>query len=146
VVVFNTNKLAAKSDTFPPLKSILPQLKTGRKYKFSTINFVGNEAIPLPESAGTLHALYFMMKNNPTLKIRIEGHVNGAGTEQDPVWFQQLSDDRAKYVYNYLVNKGIDASRLSWIGYGARFMLYPHARSSQELKMNRRVEISVVEF
>jgi outer membrane protein OmpA-like peptidoglycan-associated protein len=146
VFIFNTKSLDAKTDSLQNLRTVLPQLKKGNKYKFSTINFVGDQAVVLPESVGTLRALYFMMKENPTLKIRIEGHVNGVGTGQDTAKFRKLSEARAEYVYNYLIGKGIDKSRLSWIGYGDRFMLYPQAKNEEELKLNRRVEISVVEL
>ncbi|MCB0627733.1 MAG: OmpA family protein, partial [Saprospiraceae bacterium] len=46
---------------------------------------------------------------------RINGHTDDVGTEADN---QQLSEARAKAVYDYLIREGIEASRLSYKGFG----------------------------
>jgi outer membrane protein OmpA-like peptidoglycan-associated protein len=49
-------------------------------------------------------------------------------------------------VYEYLVKNGIEENRLSKIGYGAKYMLYPNAVSDELMEKNRRVEINVVDY
>jgi outer membrane protein OmpA-like peptidoglycan-associated protein len=145
-VVTTINTRSADKTSAVNIKSILPDLKKGHGYKFSGIHFIGDAAIPLPVSIPSLNALYVMMKKNPNLKIQIEGHVNGVGVTKDTSYFQKISDDRAKYVYDYLIKRGINASRMSWIGFGDRNMLYPQAKTDIELELNRRVEINVIEY
>lgn len=68
-----------------------------------------------PESFIELNKLKDFLNNNPTLKIEIGGHTDTRG---DDKMNQQLSQDRAKSVMNYLVSQGIAASRLTAKGYG----------------------------
>ncbi|WP_286862966.1 MULTISPECIES: OmpA family protein [Sphingobacterium] len=77
------------------------------------------------------------LKNDPTLKIAIEGHTDNTG---DAAHNKKLSDDRAHAVMTALVGQKIDKSRLSAKGYGAERPLV--ANDSEENKAkNRRVEL-----
>jgi outer membrane protein OmpA-like peptidoglycan-associated protein len=49
------------------------------------------------------------------MKIEISGHTDTRGDDKENM---KLSTDRAKAVYDYLINKGIAADRLSYKGYG----------------------------
>ncbi len=142
----NTKDLKGKAE-FPNIKTVLPKLKKGEKYKLGSINFYGNVAILLPESYPSVEALYKLMKKNKNMKINIEGHVN------DPVkkasisidsFNQILSDNRAKAIYDFLILKGIDKERMRTEGFSNKKMLFPHPLSETEEQANRRVEIKVV--
>ena len=63
------------------------------------------------ESLPIVDQIFELMKNNPTLKISIEGHTDNVG---DPASNKTLSNNRAKAVMDALVAKGIDKSRLSF--------------------------------
>lgn len=141
--IINTNKLK-DSNTFANIKTVLPKLKKGGKYKVGNLNFFGDEARLIPRSKSSLESLYHLMKKNKDLKIQIEGHVNGAGSFSKPTYKQKLSDDRAELVYNYLVERGINKERLSKIGHSDLYMLFPNAQNSYEMEANRRVEIKVM--
>lgn len=67
------------------------------------------------ESFVELNKLYDFLTENKEVKIEIGGHTDTRGDDQDNM---ELSQNRAKAVYDYLVNKGVDASRLSHKGYG----------------------------
>ena len=67
------------------------------------------------ESHTELDKLYELLAENTSLKIEIGGHTDTRGDADDN---QKLSEGRAKAVYDYLVAKGIDASRLTYKGYG----------------------------
>jgi len=56
-----------------------------------------------------------------------------------------LSLDRAKAVYYYLLNRNIDKNRITYRGYSGTQMRFPNPRSPEQEKMNRRVEITVME-
>ena len=137
-------KTLKETTTFPNIKTVLPKLKKGEKYKLGNINFYGNLPTLLPESAPSVEALYKLMKKNKNMIIQIEGHVNDPGNSHDPHFDQTLSEDRAKAIYIYLLKKGIAKERMSTIGLSNTKMLYPHAKNDSEESANRRVEIKVV--
>lgn len=68
-----------------------------------------------PESKLELDKLVHLMKKFPFMKIEIGGHTDNTG---DKAKNKTLSLNRAKAVKEYLVNAGIDATRLSAVGYG----------------------------
>lgn len=147
--VINTNQLQS-TQTFPPLKTVLPKLKKGAKYPVGNINFYGGLATLLPISQPSVEALWHLMQRNKKMVILIEGHVNAAGMfnvggrESYPGSFQQLSEDRAATVYEYLVDHGIAPERLKTVGRAATHMLFPYAKNEKEASANRRVEIQVL--
>src|ERR1035441_3791375 len=105
------------------MKIILPKLKGGKKYELGAINFVGNQAIVLPESNSSMNALGKLMKKNKKMKIRIDGHVNDPLNASDAAFKQDLSERRAKTIFDFLLSKGIDKERLSTIGFSNKHML-----------------------
>lgn len=107
------------------------------KYNMSSINFFGGQATLLPSSYSSIEALYKLMKKNKRMIIRIEGHINGYGDHP-------LSVSRAKTVYNYLQEQGIEKERMSFIGFGGEKQLYPNPKNESESSANRRVEINVI--
>jgi outer membrane protein OmpA-like peptidoglycan-associated protein len=128
----------------------LDRIVVGRNVIFDNILFFGNEARLLPESNPVLESLAETMKKNPKLVIEIQGHVNCPTTweacddKKMEDYNNTLSVNRAKEVYDYLIESGIDPSRLSYKGFGASRMIYPDARSEEKMKLNRRVEIVIV--
>lgn len=142
----NTKNLKGKTE-FPLINTVLPKLKKGEKYKLGNINFGGNSPVLLPESYPSVEALYKLMKKNPEMCIKIEGHVNdpaGKFTYSDERFNQQLSEARALTIYMMLAQKGISDKRMSTEGFAARQMLFPHPENEFQGKANRRVEIRVV--
>ncbi|MBZ4170992.1 OmpA family protein, partial [Escherichia fergusonii] len=63
-----------------------------------------------------LDRLWQLLTENPGLKIEISGHTDNIGKAEDN---QVLANNRAKAIADYLVNKGIPQSRISYKGYGA---------------------------
>lgn len=68
-----------------------------------------------PESLLELNRLKKLLDENPQLRIQLNGHTDNVGADEDNL---MLSEARARAVYNYLVEKGIDATRLQSKGYG----------------------------
>lgn len=63
-----------------------------------------------------LDKVVFAMTKFPNLKIKIESHTDSRGKD---AYNMKLSDNRAKSTRDYIISKGIDASRIeSAIGYG----------------------------
>lgn len=106
------------------------------------IFFQQSKAIILESSYPELERLYAVLKENPGLQIRIEGHTDNIGKAQD---LMRLSEDRAAAIRDFLVQKGVSASRMDVIGHGPKFPLTDN--SSDELRQkNRRVEIVITKI
>ncbi len=124
-------------------------MKKNETVALQNLQFVPGMAILLPSSEPELMNLYQLMADNPHLKIQIEGHICcvtprvGKDTLQnDPD--QQLSETRAMSVYNYLVAKGIQASRMKYIGLGFTHPLFYPETDDEQRRQNRRVEIRIL--
>jgi outer membrane protein OmpA-like peptidoglycan-associated protein len=144
--IINTKDLKGTS-VFPDIRTVLPKLKKGEKYKLGNINFYGNVATLLPESFSSVESLYKLMKKNKNLCIIIQGHVNDPSkkrTGMEESFDQTLSEDRAKTIYNYLLKKGIDKVRMTTEGLSNTQMIYPHPENEYQQMANIRVEIKVI--
>ena len=102
------------------------------------INFDFNKAdikkIYYPE----IEKVAIAMKNNPKLKIEIDGYTDNIGSEE---YNLKLSLKRAQAVKDLLVNKyGIDPKRIIVKGFGEKYPLLPNTTPTNRA-LNRRVEI-----
>ncbi|MDP4266027.1 MAG: OmpA family protein [Bacteroidota bacterium] len=135
-----------KSEYIDTLK--LSSIEIGKSISLENIYFVGNKAIFLPSSESSLLTLYKFMNQNSSVKIEIQGHVNWPQdhmmSSDDEVFNQRLSVNRAKAVYDFLINKGIDKSRLTYKGYSNTRMIYPVPMNETQEQKNRRVEILII--
>ena len=132
---------------FPDIKTILPKLKKGEKYKLGNINFYPETANLLPESLPSIQSLYKLMQKNKKMIISIQGHVNSPGrtkTKGEEIFEQKLSEDRANSVYSFLLKKGIEKTRMTTEGFSCKQMLFPKPKNGYEEQANRRVEIKVI--
>jgi outer membrane protein OmpA-like peptidoglycan-associated protein len=124
----------------------LDKIVSGAKMNIENIYFVGGLAEILPTSFPALEMLFLTLKENPDLKIEIQGHVNCPfnNCSYSPASLQTLSNERALAVQNYLINKGIAQSRMTSKGFSNSKMVYPNATTEDKMKKNRRVEILVI--
>jgi outer membrane protein OmpA-like peptidoglycan-associated protein/tetratricopeptide (TPR) repeat protein len=67
------------------------------------------------ESYAVLDQFVLFLKDNPTMKIELQGHTDAQGDDKKNL---ALSDNRAKSVMAYLIQKGITSDRLTAKGYG----------------------------
>lgn len=124
-------------------------VKAGSLITLRNLNFYGGRHILLEASLHVLYELLAVMNNNPSLVIAIEGHVccipgDADGTDFDTN-LSNLSEARARVVYEYLLKNGIAEKRISYRGFGHSRPLYPYPeRSSMEQSLNRRVEIRII--
>lgn len=102
------------------------------------VNFATDQANILPESQAQIEQVIQLLKNNPELKLTINGHTDGSG---DTKHNQALSEQRANAVVKALTdNTGIQQNRLTAKGFGDT---QPVAENSTEngKALNRRVEL-----
>ena len=118
----------------------LSPLKPGEKIVLKNIFFSTDSFRLKKESYPELNTLVDLLKKNPGLKVEIGGHTDNTGSDS---YNLRLSENRARSVYEYLINKGIERSRLSYKGYGALQPLTGNESEEGRAK-NRRTEIKVM--
>jgi outer membrane protein OmpA-like peptidoglycan-associated protein len=120
---------------------LLKKVEIGTRIVLNNIFYDFNKATLRPESKAELDRLYKLLNENPTLKIEISGHTDNVGSSS---YNQKLSESRAKSVVNYLFDKGVDKSRLTFKGYGFN---RPVAKNDTEegRQQNRRTEFEILE-
>lgn len=113
----------------------------GEKLKIENLNFIINTFAVVPESRGKLYELLLVLQSNPNLKIEIQGHLCCMPTDRT-----DLSTQRAKAIYNFLIANDVYRARLSYKGFGSSQPIYPiPEKDEKERAANRRVEILIVE-
>jgi outer membrane protein OmpA-like peptidoglycan-associated protein len=119
----------------------LKKIKVGEKIVLRHIYFAFNKSELTPESSTELDRVVDFLDKNPVLRIEISGHTDNIGSAGIN---ETLSRARAKSVVDYLVENGIDPSRLEYAGYG---FTQPIASNDTEAgrAQNRRVEFKVIE-
>lgn len=91
------------------------------------------------DSTDTLRELVQVANQCPRFRIEIEGHTDAEGTDERN---QRLSDRRARTVADYLIQAGVDANRLSTVGYGATRPIADNDTAEGRAR-NRRIEFVV---
>lgn len=101
--------------------------------------FKFNKATIMPVSYPLLDEVADVLRTNPTIHIRIEGHTDSKGNNS---YNKKLSDKRAASVLQYLTDKGIEPYRLESIGYGEERPIEDNSTEAGRAA-NRRVEIHI---
>jgi OOP family OmpA-OmpF porin len=91
-----------------------------------------------PQFYGMLDAAAKVFDMNPSLKVEVQGNTDNIGTK---AYNMKLSLQRANAVLNYLVNKGIERSRLHARGFGFSRPVATNA-TPEGRALNRRVELT----
>lgn len=122
--------------------------KSGSTIILKNLNFEGGTHHLLNSSLPILRDLLNALKKNENLEIEIEGHIccypDASDGYDDDTRTNNLSEERAKAIYSYLLNSGIAPERLAYKGYGHSKPIYNYPeRSEQERIKNRRVEIKI---
>jgi outer membrane protein OmpA-like peptidoglycan-associated protein len=115
--------------------------KAGDKITLENILFIGGRHTLLPESYQALEMLTSVLLEKKKYHIMILGHICCVTDGNDGIDFDtgisNLSVARARAIYNYLVQHGVSANRLSYKGLKAK---YPTGKGDKE---DRRVEIEI---
>jgi outer membrane protein OmpA-like peptidoglycan-associated protein len=108
-------------------------------FAMKAVQFELGKATLKTESYSVLNQIVNIMKKYPDYKLNIEGHTDNTGAFDVN---QKLSESRAKSCYEYLVQKGIPASRMSYKGFGQSRPIADNSTYSGRT-LNRRVEFNL---
>ncbi|MCK9480618.1 MAG: OmpA family protein [Bacteroidia bacterium] len=119
----------------------LVPIEVGATVRLNNIFFEFGSANLQSESFTELDRVVKFMQDNQTVKIELSGHTDNVGSDASN---NKLSQDRVNSVKKYLVDKGINESRMTAKGYGKT---KPVATNDTEegRQQNRRVEFSIIE-
>jgi len=118
----------------------LAPIRAGERGILGNIYFDPGKWEILPNSKAELQRMLKFLRLNPSLVIELGGHTDDTGRRQDK---QQLSQNRADAVRQYLIDEGIDPRRLIARGYGMSNPIASNHTASGR-KKNRRVEFMVL--
>lgn len=105
------------------------------------VQFEVGRAMLQSQSYVVLDQIVDIMKENPSYGLQISGHTDNTGNTTSNL---DLSAQRAKSCYDYLIQKGISSDRLDFVGYGEDRPIATND-TVEGRKLNRRVEF-VVKF
>lgn len=116
-------------------------IEKGKAFVVKNIFFNNDQWELLPESFVALDSLFEILESGQFNQIEISGHTSNTGSKERNIL---LSKNRALAVKNYLVNKGLEESIFTCVGYGPD---KPIADNSTEKgrSENRRVEFKILE-
>lgn len=103
------------------------------------IYFETNSSIIKKESYVTLYKAYQYLSENNSASVEIQGYTDDLGDAESN---KKLSQKRAEAVKEYLVQKGINADRLSAVGFGEENPVAPNTNKSNR-SLNRRIEFKL---
>ena len=118
----------------------LEPIEKGRETVLSNIFFDTDKYVIKPESEPELQKVVTFLRENPTVRVAINGHTDNVGTAEHN---QTLSTNRAQAVYDYLTEHGVEAERLAFRGYGSQRPITENDTAAGRQK-NRRIAFEIL--
>jgi outer membrane protein OmpA-like peptidoglycan-associated protein len=141
---FSVNKSIAidsnSSYTEIDIDLLLVPIETGQKIALNNVFFYQSTAKLIETSYPELDRIIEELKNNPAVRIELDGHTDNQG---DAAINMALSQSRVETVKAYFVGKGIGPSRIVTKSFGGSKPIAPND-VEENRKKNRRVEIVII--
>lgn len=134
-------KMPLLFELIPAPKKMLVIFKGDKIEILQQVHFATGKATILADSYSLLQQVVDVIVRNNVKKVSVEGHTDNKGVKAAN---QQLSDERARAVVDYLVSQGVDPKRLEAVGYGDSKPIAPNL-TARGRELNRRVEFIVLE-
>jgi outer membrane protein OmpA-like peptidoglycan-associated protein len=129
-----------KGETTIKNVKLVKKLEKEEKIVLRGINFASGQAVIPPSEYPILDQVVQVLKANENVRVEISGHTDSVGSE---TYNQGLSQRRAQSVMNYLIQRGIAASRMEARGYGEYQPVAPNT-TREGRRQNRRIEFKVL--
>jgi len=139
---FSENFLLTEGNVNEPFQKDVPmqKIEVNKTMVLKNVFFDTDKFDLKPKSKIELDKLVSFLTKNTTVKIELGGHTDNVGSVSSN---QILSENRAKAVYSYLIEKGIVADRLTAKGYGDTKPIAGN-ETEQGRSENRRTEFKIV--
>ena len=116
-------------------------LKLESGARLNNIFFASNSYEFDQRASAELNAWADFIKGSKEIVVEVGGHTDNV---EDAGYNKKLSEKRAESVVNYLKGKGVEASRVTAVGYGEEHPVADNATAEGREK-NRRVEIRLIQ-
>lgn len=116
--VYVSKYISQKSKSFDlptQLDFKMQKIQVGKPYQLEDIFYATDSDELTPESIDILESFFDFLNENPEIKVEIQGHTDNVGSGE---YNLELSQRRAKTVFNFLIQKGISPPRLTYKGFG----------------------------
>ena len=123
-----------------PYDFFAEECEPGTVISLRKIQFDYNSAILTPSSEEGVQILWEFLNRHPEIQVELSGHTDNVGGE---AYNLRLSQERADAVRDALIQRGVEAERLTSKGYGASKPLYPND-NEEHRAMNRRTEMTIL--
>jgi len=136
---FQSSYISNKDTTYEKPKKIdlkVKKVEVGQQYLLNDILFATNSYEINDTIKVVLDNFSDFLKENPKLKVAINGYTDNIG---NPTSNLQLSDNRARAVYQYLISKDIQSARLSYKGFGEGNPVASNVTEDGRMKNRRTV-------
>ncbi|PLW93382.1 MAG: hypothetical protein C0592_06340 [Marinilabiliales bacterium] len=134
---FTQSLIAMETDTL--VNRINVGQRMGDRFVLRNVYFDFDKSTLRPESTEELDRLVALLNALPEIKIELSGHTDNRGSAS---YNKQLSEDRAKAVVDYLIQEGIEKSRLTYVGFGFDQPIATNETDAGR-QLNRRVEFRI---
>lgn len=118
----------------------LAPIEIGQIVRLNNVFFDFDKWDLRPESYIELNRVVDLLKQNPTIEIEMSAHTDSYGSDD---YNYKLSDNRARSVMEYILSKGIRASRIISQGYGETKPVVAND-TDENRQLNRRVEFKIL--
>ena len=118
----------------------LKKQEDGNILLITHIQFDFDEAKINPESYSDLQNILSVLKTKPNWNLKVSGHTDDEGEEE---YNKKLSERRAAAVTSFLVNNGIEPTRINYYGFGENEPLI-NEQTEEARQQNRRVEFEFI--
>jgi outer membrane protein OmpA-like peptidoglycan-associated protein/tetratricopeptide (TPR) repeat protein len=144
-MVVTSGELQA-SDTLFSKELCLKAFEVGKPIVIPNILYDFDKATLRPESKSVLDSLANILEDNPKLIVQMSAHTDSVGTDE---YNMNLSQRRAQSCVDYLISRGIPASRMQAKGYGETRPIAPNSMPDGSdnpagRQLNRRTEFTVL--
>ena len=100
-----------------------------------------NKSDMKPEYEVQMDELFSAMQEYPGFSFQVTGYTDSRGSED---YNKKLSQKRADYIREMLINKGLNPKKIKSVGKGMADPVVPNAETEEEHEQNRRVEIKLL--
>jgi outer membrane protein OmpA-like peptidoglycan-associated protein len=137
--VYETRYISRIDSTFKTPATVdvnIEPIELNKSYRINDIYFDFNKSDLTDESKAVLDQLIEFLTENPDIRIQIQGHTDNIGNDAENL---RLSENRAKSVYSYLIDKGISSGRLTYKGFGKTMPVADNVTEGGRAKNRRTV-------
>jgi len=140
-----SGSISPKIINFFQVNAKLTKILYNHSYNLANIYYDLNKASLRPEAKRELDHLVDLLVQNPQLKVQIGSYCDSRGRDS---YNLDLSQKRAESVVNYLISRGISASKLSSRGFGETHLVNKCDDgipcSEEEHQANRRTDFQII--